>query len=156
MDIEVRKLDGARISEISSVVQRAAKSSLADVPPNEAEQILSRWSPENLKERVKGGTCWMAEDEGGKILGVIGLKEENRVTLFYVDPEYQRKGVGERLYRELEKMAIERGCEKLVTRSSPVAVPVYEKLGFKKVKTEWTTHEGGRKSYNVWMENTLR
>jgi GNAT superfamily N-acetyltransferase len=76
--------------------------------------------------------------DNGIIVGVIEVRNNNHVSLFFVRKGYQNKGIGKKLH----ELAINK-CKTLrpdVTtidvHSSPYAVPIYEKLGFLKVSDE--------------------
>jgi len=62
----------------------------------------------------------------------LGTRDGHHVTLFFVLPAFQGRGIGRRLFDS----AVERvrrttsGATKLEVHSSPVAVPVYQALGF--------------------------
>ena len=62
----------------------------------------------------------------------LGTRDGHHVTLFFVLPAFQDRGIGRRLFDS----AVERvrrttsGATKLEVHSSPVAVPVYQALGF--------------------------
>lgn len=68
----------------------------------------------------------------GRMVGMCAFRDGNHVTLFFVLPEFQGRGIGRRLFDS----AVERvsrtvfGATKLEVHSSPVAVSVYQALGF--------------------------
>jgi GNAT superfamily N-acetyltransferase len=68
----------------------------------------------------------------GRMVGMCAFRDDHHVTLFFVLPEFQGRGIGRRLFDS----AVERvrrsagGATKLEVHSSPVAVPVYKALGF--------------------------
>ncbi|MCR4926306.1 MAG: GNAT family N-acetyltransferase [Clostridiales bacterium] len=72
--------------------------------------------------------------ENEKIIGVIATRNSgNHIALFFVDEEYQRQGIGKKLFQ----LAIADNYTGTVTvNSSPYAVKIYEKLGFEKVSEE--------------------
>jgi ribosomal-protein-alanine N-acetyltransferase len=80
-----------------------------------------------------------------KIIGYIGswfLGDLIHVTTVAVDPEYRRKGVGEKLMNFIIDMGKNENFKKVVLEvrvSNIVAQKLYEKLGFKieKIKKEY-------------------
>lgn len=62
-----------------------------------------------------------------KVIGVIATKNENsHISLFFVRPNFHKKGVGRKLFDE-----IKRKSKKTITvDSSTFAVDIYRKLGF--------------------------
>lgn len=87
------------------------------------------------------------------ILGVIGL-EKNEITALYVDPKHQRHGVGKLLYKKIREIVTRRKIKELTVKSTLVAVPVYEKFGFKIVERIWAVEEG-RKSFTILMKQSF-
>lgn len=62
------------------------------------------------------------------LVGIIATRNENsHISLFFVDENYQKRGIGRRLFekviRSTESLAI-------TVNSSPFAVEIYRKLGF--------------------------
>lgn len=76
-----------------------------------------------------------------KVVGIIGLKD-NELKTFFVDPDYQGKGIGRLLYNKLEQVVRERKIKKLILYGSPLGEPVYLKFGFHKIKTVIDNLEG--------------
>ena len=70
-----------------------------------------------------------ADEMSRRILGIIGLKE-NQLRTFFVDPECQGRGIGRLLYEELEATARERGLPELWLEGSSTGEPVYKSFGF--------------------------
>lgn len=124
------------------------------------QEILGRYNLDKFTELIKEKYFFVVKD-GEKIVGVGGLKKDdesqipNRLTTFFVDPDYQGKGIGRMLYEQVKKEAIKYGCRKLVVSSSPGAEKIYEHFGFKKVRIDWKEYPNGSKSYNVWMEQEI-
>lgn len=124
------------------------------------EEILGRYDLDKFTDLIKGKYFFVVKDRQ-KIVGIGGLKKDdesqipNRLTTFFVDPDYQGKGVGRMLYERVRKEAVKQGCNKLVVSSSPVAEKIYEHFGFKKVRIDWKEYPNGSKSYNIWMEQAL-
>lgn len=83
-----------------------------------------------------------------EIAGIIAYREPQHISLFFVRPEYQGKGVGRKLFERLKK-----DFEKktFTVNSSPYAVKIYEKLGFTATDSEQTTN-GIRYTPMVFIE----
>lgn len=65
-----------------------------------------------------------------ELVGVIATRNSGKhIALFFVDGKYHRQGFGKQLFDAVQ-------TDKMTVNSSPYAVPVYSKLGFKLVNTE--------------------
>ena len=56
-----------------------------------------------------------------------------KVKKLYVDPAAHRRGVGKRLMKEMERIALSVGCDRLGVLSSLYAVSFYQSLGFRDI-----------------------
>ena len=69
-----------------------------------------------------------------KLVGVIATRSEGtHITLFFVDGAYHRQGIAKMLLQTVQEQ-----CQPatMTVNSSPYAVPVYHKLGFRDTDTE--------------------
>lgn len=82
-------------------------------------------------QRMAAWTVWVAE-AGGEIAGMIALSLEGgaEVEDFFVEPEFQGRGVGGALMLELQAAARAAGATVLEVDADPNAEAIYVKLGF--------------------------
>jgi ribosomal protein S18 acetylase RimI-like enzyme len=91
-----------------------------------------------LKNREIDNRLCMICKQNNIIIGIIGIRNDFHITIFFVDPEFQNQGVGKRLI----KLATEQFKEYnnkigyLEVNSSPYAVEIYKKIGFRKISEE--------------------
>ena len=74
----------------------------------------------------------------GRLAGMIAARNGgSHIALFFVDAEYQRRGIGRALLR-----AVLAQCpsDTLTVNASPYAVPVYRRLGFTETDPEQTVN----------------
>jgi len=76
------------------------------------------------------------------LVGVIEVRNDNHISLFFVKKEYQNKGIGKKLHElAINKCKLSKQDVAVIdVNSSPYAVPIYEKFGFTKVKDEQTVN----------------
>ncbi|MBN1952593.1 MAG: GNAT family N-acetyltransferase [Bacteroidales bacterium] len=57
----------------------------------------------------------------------------------YVHPDHQRKGIGRRLAVRLIELAVEKRLNRIWLDATPLAKPLYDKLGFRLISpmTDW-------------------
>ncbi len=73
---------------------------------------------------------------GDRIEGVISLRNNNHISLLFVDEKYQKKGIGSRLLRYLCSYCKDWEDQEFITvNSSPYAVEFYHKYGFRDTDT---------------------
>lgn len=88
------------------------------------------------KELMNELAIWGAFDNN-ELIGIIGTKlNGTHISLFFINPDYHRKGIG----RELFNCAyINQIAEKITVNSSSYAIRFYESLGFSKIAEEQET-----------------
>lgn len=65
-----------------------------------------------------------------KIVGYASLESNDYFDFLYVHKDFQRRGIANRLYLEIEKEAIERKATVLISDVSKTARRFFEKMGF--------------------------
>ena len=60
----------------------------------------------------------------------------NRISLLFVDSEYQRKGIATSMMGKIVSELKKRGYDKSVLNSSPYGLPFYKQFGFTVVEEE--------------------
>ena len=121
------------------------------------EQV-SAWSPDDLyfidwaESCAKKFTYVAEEDE--KIIGFGQLEANGHIDCFYCHEDYQRCGVGTRLYRTIEAKALELKIERLFVEASITARAFFKSRGFAVVKEQQVSCRG-EKLTNFVMEKSL-
>lgn len=66
-----------------------------------------------------------------KMVGIGSLRNENHLSLLFVDGEYHRKGVATLLVKALQEYLLkETDCVKMTVNASPYGIPFYTNRGF--------------------------
>jgi len=93
--------------------------------------------PEKILDRHKNGNIILTYEKNGRIIGMIEVRDNNHICLFFVDEKYHNKGIGRKLFNEM-LLKIEGKTEYLEVNASPFSENIYSKLGFKSIgkKTE--------------------
>ncbi len=68
-----------------------------------------------------------------KIVGYASLENNDYFDFLYIHKDYQRQGIADRLYSEIEKEAIKRKATHLNSDVSETARRFFEKKGFKTI-----------------------
>ena len=77
------------------------------------------------------------------MVGMLGLRNRNHISLLFVEEAYHRQGVARSLMKYVFEYLLSEvgGVSAVTVNSSPYAVGCYHKLGFKDLQPE-TTADG--------------
>lgn len=80
-------------------------------------------------EQYLSRLCWYGAFVQERLVSVIATRNGGtHIALFFVDGKYHRQGIGKRLYQTARSM---NDSGRMTVNSSPYAVPVYHRLGFR-------------------------
>lgn len=72
------------------------------------------------------------------LIGALGTKQKGtHISLFFIRPEYHRKGIGRRLF---DFTLCDNPAQEMTVNSSSYAVEFYQKLGFRQVCEQQETN----------------
>lgn len=123
-----------------------------------SHQQVQAWAPADLQFRNWAEICssrstYVADDRG-TIAGFADLEPDGHIDHFFCHRQYQRCGVGKRIYGAIEAKAIELGISRLFTESSITAKPFFLTMGFSVIK-EQEVFCRGETFINYKMEKLL-
>lgn len=120
------------------------------------EQVQA-WAPDDLNEKWATSCAekftYVAE-ESDRILGFGELEANGHIDCFFCHKDYQRCGLGTRLYRAIETKAIELKINRLFVEVSITALAFFKSRGFRIVKEQQVSVRG-QKLTNFVMEKFL-
>jgi predicted N-acetyltransferase YhbS len=133
MALEVSVLDPAEAEVAMAVVKESFDLCVAPDYAQQGRELFAQVVTADYLCSLphRQGFTLVAKLEG-RMVGMCAFRDGHHVTLFFVLPEFQGRGIGRRLFDS----AVERvrrnvsGATKLEVHSSPVAVSVYQALGF--------------------------
>lgn len=108
--------------------------------------VNSKFYPEEIVESAirtysdfekKGETVRFIVMDNNKAIGTIGL-EKNKICGLFIDPEFQKKGIGKKLMEKAENEVEKNGYCEVVLSSSLNAIDFYKKLGYIWVAKEYS------------------
>jgi GNAT superfamily N-acetyltransferase len=125
--ITVRRARADEAATLTGLVLRAKASWGYDTEFMAARRDELTMTPQKLAEWV----VWAAEIDG-TLAGMIALGpgDPAEVEEFFVEPAFQRRGVGSALMAELVAAARAAGAQTLEVDADPYAEVIYERLGF--------------------------
>ncbi|PKN25179.1 MAG: hypothetical protein CVU65_09560 [Deltaproteobacteria bacterium HGW-Deltaproteobacteria-22] len=119
------------IADVSDLVRRVFDAHVAPSYPQEGCDEFYRFiAPVALREGLqKGLRGYLARDDGA-LLGVLVLRDTAHVSLFFVETDRQRRGIGRLLMDRAASEAAGQGTPGFSVNASPNAVGAYVALGF--------------------------
>lgn len=121
------------------------------------EQVVA-WAPDNIHfrdwEKICSNRFTYVADDQGEIAGFGELEHNGHIDCFYCHKNYQRCGVGSKIYQAIEAKALDLDLSHLITEASITAKPFFQHLGFSIVKEQQVTCRGKIFS-NYLMEKSL-
>lgn len=106
------------------------------------ENFLAFISDERLYKMFAAGEylLYVAKKEG-KLVGMLGVRSANHISLLFVDAAYHRQGIGKALVYTAAGEIKGRKSETITVNSSPYGLPFYKNLGF--TETDGEKHTDG-------------
>lgn len=89
---------------------------------------------------IEGKYHVLAAFYNGLMVGIIGVRNENHLSLLFVDSEFHRRGIARKLVIKMfEETYRHYGKREMTVNASPYAVGFYHKMGFVDTNVELTT-----------------
>jgi len=142
----MRRCDHSDLETIYTIINDGAQAYKGVIPTDVWKEPYM--SKEELRHEIEGGVVFWGYEEGGEIVGVMGIQHIQDVTLIrhaYIYTEKRRQGIGSKLLSYLREQT-----------SRPIligtwadaiwAIRFYEKHGFRLV----TQEEKGRLLKKYW------
>jgi GNAT superfamily N-acetyltransferase len=132
----IRPCSDADFDTIYSIINEAAEAYRGVIPDDRwHEPYMSR---DQLRREIEGGVRFFGCEEGGELIGVMGIQDVRDVTLIrhaYLRKARQNRGIGGVLLGELRKLT-DRPVLVGTWAAASWAIRFYEKHGFRKVSSE--------------------
>jgi putative acetyltransferase len=123
-----------------------------------SDEQVEAWAPgvpdpEEWHTRMADRQTLVAE-EGGEVVGFAELEGDGHLDMLYLRKDAVGRGVGQRLYRAVEREARGRGLNRIFTEASITARSFFERQGFR-VLREQTVPRRDVPMTNFAMEKPL-
>lgn len=118
--------------ELSEMITLVINQLEKENPTLNYQLVRDEDQPKELIKAAKKGKMWVVF-ENNEIVGTLSLQDK-RLRRFFVHPNYQKQGIGKQLINTVYEYMKKNNIKEIWVGSIIRAVPIYEKLGFKKVK----------------------
>ncbi len=136
-DIIYRKMRAGEESPVFGLVKAGFEEYvLPDVTPEGAKEFF-RAAREMIYDRPDRHFILVAESKSA-ISGMIDVRDNNHICLFFVAKAFQCRGIGRRLLEQAiaECFGEDRRASEIEVNASLFAAPIYKRLGFLQSKPE--------------------
>lgn len=134
----IERIKESETDETSRMILRARRNSvLAEYYPPQSEHltITADELKRDIADKAESGHLYVVK-ENGAIIGCGGISPhsgslaESRIHTIFVEPAYERQGIGRQLIEFLENDEYATRARKIVIYSALSAIPFYRKLGY--------------------------
>ncbi len=137
--IVYRPMEPADAEAVSRLILDSFTEFIAEEYSDDGRAEFTRHvQPQALVDRSRSNDFILVALAGERPAGVIELRDNDHVSLLFVDSRFQRHGLArELLMRALSVARPARpGLDRVTVNSSRFGVPIYEKLGFRQTGPE--------------------
>ena len=131
--VNYRQMQLGEENQVIALVSRVFYQFVAPLYSDEGVREFMKYiKASTLAERIQGNNFVLIAELHNEIIGIIEIRENRHIALFFVAPEHQRKGIGRELLNKAvhECIAGDPKLTKITVNSSPNAVSAYRTLGF--------------------------
>ncbi len=132
----IRPIQVDDIPEISALVLRAFWLDMAPLlHPLGIATLQTFFSPEAMRQRLSQDHFILVAELEQRLVGMVDVRQGKHITSLFVDPPYQRQGIG----RALLQAALNCMCQakpdlkEVTVNASPNAIQAYVNYGFQAV-----------------------
>ena len=101
---------------------------------------VKAWAPDDIYFKDWANICSQkftyVADDNGTIAGFGELESDGHIDCFYCHKNYQRMGVGRKIYDAIETKAYELEINRLYTEASITAKLFFQRMGFSIIKKQ--------------------
>ena len=133
--MQIRPANVKDASAISDLIKRLSPFFIAHPDGAGTEPFFAKMSAEKTAQLISSSNCsyWVAEVDG-QFVGVVAMRDHTHLFHLFVDERFHRMGIATQLWDVAKAFAQKAGNKQGFTvNSSPYAVQLYERLGFKAV-----------------------
>jgi GNAT superfamily N-acetyltransferase len=119
--------------EVYKLIRKVYDEFVSKDYTDEGNRFFYNWiKPSNIAKRQKNNRSILVAKVGDIIVGMIEIRDSNRISLLFVDRGYHGQGIARKLCTESLKNCLIANPKllKFYVHASPYSIPIYRKLGF--------------------------
>jgi GNAT superfamily N-acetyltransferase len=143
MDIIYRPMRHQEAAEVCALINRTFDQYAAPDYTEEGVAEFRKYSqPEEMIRRSDADHFALVATHNEKPIGVLEVRNNRHISLLFVDSQFHGRGIGRQLCERGLTRSLEanQDLREFTVNSSPYAVPIYEKLGFRPTACEQSHH----------------
>ena len=138
MEYEIRWVLGHEIPQALDLAWRMfAKYDAPDYGEEHTERMRVAIEDRLKDLSIYGERLMVVAIVDDRVVGMLETYGTNRISLLFVDSEYQRKGIATALMNKIAEELKCRGYDKIVLNASPYGLTFYKNYGFDVLEEEW-------------------
>lgn len=155
-DVKIRLFRPEDVAQIARLFHDTVRE--INIRDYSSSQVQA-WAPDNFDFRnwvevYLNRYVYVAEKDD-IIVGFGELELNGHIDCFYCHKDYQRCGVGRKIYDAIEKKGLELGLKSLFTEASITAKPFFQNMGFMVLEAQQVSRRG-ETFINYAMTKTLQ
>jgi N-acetylglutamate synthase-like GNAT family acetyltransferase len=153
-DIRIRRFRKRDLPAVKELIDNTIDICYPADYPNEAVKFFKEYHcDENI---IKGAaTGWaIVLEKNNRIIGT-GTIIDNHIMRVFVNPKFQKRGLGKLIMHKLEDKAISSGVNKVKLDASLPSKKFYDALGYKTREKTYVKLENGKKLHYYKMDKVL-
>jgi len=138
-ELNIDRLKVTEIAEVVAMIQTVFDCYVAPDCTVDGIRVFKDFiRPMDLQERIAGGSLVLVARYRAELAAVIEIRVGDHIALLFTATKFQRRGIARRLLQTaLESWRENRpDIQKITVNSSPYAVAIYKRLGFRPTAIE--------------------
>jgi GNAT superfamily N-acetyltransferase len=141
-NIHYRFIQPGEEQAVCEMVTRTYRATVAPwYPPEGNIEFLDNYmQPEKQAERLREGRFVLVATKGPDLVGMIEIRDNSHVSLFFVDVSLEKQRIGRTLLHHAIQEIKQRNpaIRKITVNSAPNAIEAYQHLGFRQIGDQRT------------------
>lgn len=153
-DIRIRRFSRSDLAAVKELIDNTIDICYPADYPKEAIQYFKQYHcEENIsKGAAKGWTIVL--EKNNRVIGT-GTIIDNHIMRVFVNPKFQKRGLGKLIMNKLEDKAISSGVNKVKLDASLPSKTFYDTLGYKTREKTYVKLDNGKKLHYCKMNKGL-